>query len=72
MVSLFSEFGSIIFWYEAEICTILFLLRCSFIWYHFLPNSNFQILAKIIASERASQEEQNAANFSFVARSSEE
>ena len=25
--------------YEAEICAILFLLRCSFIWYHFLPRS---------------------------------
>ena len=27
--------------YEAEICAILFLLRCSLIWYHFLPKSNF-------------------------------
>ena len=63
MVSLFGDFGSIIFWpktldynkaflpksrefsvvllldsgrcYEAEICAILFLLRCPFIWYPF-------------------------------------
>ena len=27
--------------YEAEICAILFLLRYSFIWYHFLPKSKF-------------------------------
>ena len=27
--------------YEAEICAILFLLRCPFIWYHFLPMSKF-------------------------------
>ena len=27
--------------YEAEICVILFLLRCPFIWYPFLPKSKF-------------------------------
>ena len=27
--------------YEAEICAILFLLRCPFIWYPFWPKSNF-------------------------------
>ena len=27
--------------YEAEICAIVFLLRCPFIRYHFLPMSNF-------------------------------
>ena len=27
--------------YEAEICAILFLLRCPFIWYPFLPKSKF-------------------------------
>ena len=27
--------------YEAEICTILFLLRCPFIWYPFWPKSKF-------------------------------
>ena len=27
--------------YEAEICAILLLLRCSFIWYPFWPKSNF-------------------------------
>ena len=27
--------------YEAEICAILFLLRCPFMWYHFLPKSKF-------------------------------
>ena len=27
--------------YEAEICVILFLLRCPFIWYPFWPKSNF-------------------------------
>ena len=27
--------------YEAEICIILLLLRCPFIWYPFLPNSKF-------------------------------
>ena len=27
--------------YEAEICTILLLLRCSFWWYPFLPKSKF-------------------------------
>ena len=27
--------------YEAEICTILFLLRCSFLWYPFWPKSKF-------------------------------
>ena len=27
--------------YEAEICAILFLLICPFIWYHFLPKSKF-------------------------------
>ena len=27
--------------YEAEICVILFLLRCPFIWYRFLLMSNF-------------------------------
>ena len=30
--------------YEAEICVILFLLRCPFIWYRFWPKSKFQIL----------------------------
>ena len=29
--------------YEAEICAILFLLRCPFIWYPFWPNSQFSI-----------------------------
>ena len=27
--------------YEAEICVILFLLRCPFIWYPFLPKLKF-------------------------------
>ena len=27
--------------YEAEICAILFLLRCPFIWHYFLPKSKF-------------------------------
>ena len=27
--------------YEAEICVILFLLRCPFIWYPFWPKSKF-------------------------------
>ena len=27
--------------YEAEICAILILLRCSFYWYHFRPKSKF-------------------------------
>ena len=33
---------------------------------------NFDFGKKMIASERASQEEQNEANFSFIAPSSEE
>ena len=32
--------------YEAEICAIVFLLRCPFIWYPFWPKSKFSVLAK--------------------------
>ena len=65
--------------YEAEICAILFLLRCPFMWYPFWPKSKFadfleseKSFEKRIPLERASQGEQNGANFSFVAPSSEE
>ena len=50
--------------YKAEICIILFLMRCPFMWSPFWLKSKF--------SERASQEEQSGANFSFIAPCSEE
>ena len=34
--------------YEAEICTILLLLRCSFRWDHFLPKSKVSWFAGIV------------------------
>ena len=64
--------------YEAEICVILFLLRCPFIWYPFWTKSKFsdfgqnQKVEEKVPSERASQGQQNSAYFSFVAPSSEE
>ena len=33
-------------YYEAEICTILFPLRCSLKWYHFLPKSNLTFFGR--------------------------
>ena len=32
--------------YEAEICAILLLFRCSFRWYHFLPQSKFSVFGQ--------------------------
>ena len=32
--------------YEAEICVILFLLRCPFIWYPFGPKSKFSFFGQ--------------------------
>ena len=34
--------------YEAEICVILFLLRCPFIWYHFLLKSKMSVFGQIV------------------------
>ena len=48
--------------YEAEICAILLLLRCP--WFDCLESK--KSVEKRISLERASQEEQNGANFSSV------
>ena len=32
--------------YEAEICVILFLLRCPFLWYPFWPKSKFSVFGQ--------------------------
>ena len=40
--------------YEAEICTILFVLRCPFIWYHFFCQSqNFRFWTKTMDYNKA-------------------
>ena len=34
--------------YEAEICVILFLLRCPFLWYRFLLKSKMSVFGQIV------------------------